>query len=79
MWPVAVAHNTVNTVFDIGATAVMATSPASLAYVAGETGFATMGACVVMAVVVLMRAKVWQTPEAPAPVRQVAAEVVVVG
>ncbi len=62
IWPVAVAHNSVNTVFDMGASIVVATSPASLAYVAGETGFATLGACVVMAVVVLSRAKVWRTP-----------------
>ena len=72
------AHNSVNTVFDMGASLVVASSPASLAYVAGETGFATMGACVVMAVVVLKRAKVWQTPEAPAPVRQDAADPVAV-
>jgi uncharacterized protein len=64
VWPVAVAHNSVNTVFNLGAATVVATSPASLAYVAGETGFATMGACAAMAVVVLMRAKVWQTPAA---------------
>jgi len=72
VWPVAVAHNSVNTVFDLGAVSVVATSPASLAYVAGETGFATMGAAVVLAVVILMRAKVWQTP---APVRKDAASV----
>jgi uncharacterized protein len=70
LWPVAVAHNSVNTVFDMGAAGVVATSPASLAYVAGETGFATMGACVALAVFLLMRAKVWQTPETPAPDRQ---------
>jgi membrane protease YdiL (CAAX protease family) len=65
IWPVAVAHNSVNTVFDMGASIVVASSPASLAYVAGETGFATLGACVVMAVVVLNRAKVWRTPADP--------------
>ena len=70
IWPVAVAHNSVNTVFDMGASLVVATSPASLAYVAGETGFATLGACVVMAIVVLRRAKVWQSSEAAAPARQ---------
>jgi membrane protease YdiL (CAAX protease family) len=78
IWPVAVAHNSVNTVFDMGATTVVATSPASLAYVAGETGFATLAACVAMAAIMLMRAKVWQTPEAPTPVRQ-EADVVAVG
>jgi membrane protease YdiL (CAAX protease family) len=65
IWPVAVAHNSVNTVFDMGASLVVASSPASLAYVAGETGFATLGACAAMAVVVLMRAKVWRTTEVP--------------
>jgi membrane protease YdiL (CAAX protease family) len=79
IWPVAVAHNSVNTVFDMGASLVVASSPASLAYVAGETGFATMGACAVMAVVVLMRAKVWQTPEAPVPVSQETVRAVPVG
>jgi membrane protease YdiL (CAAX protease family) len=62
VWPVAVAHNAANTVFDMGSRAVVATSPAGLAYVAGETGFATMGACVALALVLLNRAKVWQTP-----------------
>ena len=57
IWPVAIAHNSVNTVFDIGATLVVASSPASLTYVAGETGFATLGACVVMAGVMLKRAE----------------------
>jgi len=78
VWPVAIGHNAVNTVFDLGATVVVASSPASLAYVAGETGFATMGACVALAIVLLARAKVWQRPEttAPAPARP---EALVVG
>jgi uncharacterized protein len=49
---------------------VVATSPASLAYVAGETGFATMGACAVLAVLILLRAKVWQTPQPMQAARQ---------
>jgi membrane protease YdiL (CAAX protease family) len=65
IWPVAIGHNAVNTVFDIGASLVVASSPASLTYVAGETGFATLGACVVMAVVMLARARVWHTPVVP--------------
>ena len=79
IWPVAVAHNSVNTVFDMGASLVVATSPAGLAYVAGETGFATLGACAVMAVVVLMRAKVWRSPDAPVSVARVAVPVGAVG
>jgi len=73
VWPVAVAHNSVNTVFDLGARSVVASSPAGLAYVAGETGFATMGACVAVAAVLLMRAKVWRTPAA-APTQAVPPE-----
>ncbi len=77
IWPVAVAHNSVNTVFSIGASAVVAASPSSLAYVAGETGFATLGACVVMAAVVLLRASVWKTPERRTqPTAQVTQQVV---
>ena len=81
IWPVAIAHNSVNTVFDIGATLVVASSPASLTYVAGETGFATLAACVVMAAVMLTRAKVWQAPEVPAsaPAGHDAAKELVVG
>jgi membrane protease YdiL (CAAX protease family) len=70
LWPVALAHNSVNTVFDMGASAVVATSPASLAYVAGETGFATMGACAALALVLLTRAKVWRSPAAQVPDQQ---------
>jgi membrane protease YdiL (CAAX protease family) len=71
VWPVAIAHNVVNTVFDLGASAVVATSGASLAYVAGETGFATLGVCVVAAVVLLRWARVWRAqPAAPLPAEQ---------
>ena len=42
VWPVAMAHGAVNTVFAIGAAAVVATSEADLAYVAGESGVATL-------------------------------------
>jgi membrane protease YdiL (CAAX protease family) len=77
IWPVAVAHNSVNTVFGLGASLVVATSPAGLAYVAGETGFATLGACVVMAVVMLKRARVWKSPaRSTAPTAQVTERVV---
>jgi uncharacterized protein len=69
IWPVAIAHNSVNTVFDLGPSLVVASSPASLTYVAGETGFATLGACVVMAGVMVMRAKVWRTSSV-APVQE---------
>lgn len=69
VWPVAIAHNTVNTVFDLGAAAVVATGSMNIAYVAGETGFATLGVVIVSAVVLWRYARVWRTPE-PAIERQ---------
>ncbi len=59
VWPVAIAHNVVNTVFALGAAGVVATAGWNMAYVAGETGFATLGACVVAAVVLLRTVRVW--------------------
>jgi membrane protease YdiL (CAAX protease family) len=63
VWPVAIAHNTVNTVFSLGAAAVVATGDGNVASVAGETGYATLGVCVVAAVVLWHRARVWRTTE----------------
>jgi len=60
VWPVAIAHNAANTMFTIGTTAVVASSDAALAYVAGETGLATLGSVVVVAAVLLGTAKVWR-------------------
>ena len=61
VWPVAMAHGAVNTAFGIGAAAVVATSEADLAYVAGESGIATFAAVAVVGAVFLARAKVWRT------------------
>ena len=41
VWPVAIAHGAVNIAFGMGAGAVVASSQADLAYVAGEGGIAT--------------------------------------
>ena len=60
MWPVAIAHNVVNTVFDWGKASVIAAAGWNMAYVAGETGFATLGVCLVAAVVLLRWARVWR-------------------
>lgn len=68
VWPVAIAHNTVNNVFELGASAVVATGGVKIAYVAGETGLATLAVCVVTAVVLWRGARVWRTP-APQPAR----------
>lgn len=62
VWAVSIAHNTVNTVFDLGAAAVVATGGANVAYIAGETGVATLGVVVVLAVLLLRYARVWRTP-----------------
>jgi membrane protease YdiL (CAAX protease family) len=68
VWPVAIAHNVVNTVFELGAVGVVAVSGWNMAYVAGETGTATLGVCVVTALVLLRRARVWKRPVTPEPV-----------
>ena len=61
-WAVTLGHTAANLTFDFGFTAVASSTAASLAYVAGETGFATLGACVVLAAVLLTRATVWRSP-----------------
>ena len=62
VWPVAIAHNVVNTAFDLGAATVVATASWNMAYIAGETGLATLGVCVATAVVLLRQATAWRTP-----------------
>jgi membrane protease YdiL (CAAX protease family) len=59
IWPVAIAHNTANTVFDLGAAAAVTSSPVALAYVAGETGVATFLVVAGVAIWLLMRSNVW--------------------
>lgn len=75
VWPVAVAHNAANTAFTLGATAVIASNPDDLAYVAGESGIATFGAVALIAAIYLLRAKVWRDTEPEA--LSAAAEVLV--
>ena len=60
VWPVALAHATVNTLID-GAGLVVATAPVALAYTAGESGVATLGAVAVVAAVLLVRGSTWST------------------
>ena len=64
VWPVTLAHSAVNTMFAIGAGAVVAGSEAKLAYVAGESGLATFGAVALVAGVFLVRARVWREEDA---------------
>jgi hypothetical protein len=47
--------------FGLGAGAVVASSEADLAYVAGESGIATFAAVGVVGALFLVRAQVWQT------------------
>ena len=61
VWPVAMAHGAVNTAFATGAGALVITSDADFAYVAGESGIATFAAVAVVGAVFLARAKVWRT------------------
>ncbi len=61
VWPVAMAHGAVNTAFAVGAGALVATSEADFAYVAGESGIATFAAVAVLGALFLARARVWRT------------------
>ncbi|MGV8871273.1 MAG: CPBP family intramembrane glutamic endopeptidase [Rhodococcus sp. (in: high G+C Gram-positive bacteria)] len=63
VWTVAVAHNAANTAFTVGATAVIVSNPDHLAYIAGESGVATLGAAALVAAFYLYRAKVWRNSE----------------
>jgi membrane protease YdiL (CAAX protease family) len=58
VWPVAVAHSTVNTFIE-GAGAVVILSPIALAYTAGESGVVTFVAVAVCAAIMLVRASTW--------------------
>jgi len=66
VWPASIAHGAVNIAFGLGAGAVVASSQADLAYVAGEGGIATFAVVGVTAAVLLVRARVWRTDQ-PAP------------
>ena len=57
----AVGHTFANTTFDWGFAAVASITSGSLAFVAGETGVATLVAVAVLAIVLLATAKVWKT------------------
>jgi membrane protease YdiL (CAAX protease family) len=70
VWPVAIAHNAANTLFFLASGAVVVSSEADMAYVAGESGLATMGSVVIVAGIMLAKAKVWRDDrpvDAPEP------------
>ena len=54
LWPVAIAHNAINVCFETAAKTIIVVSPAGLAYVAGEGGWATMCATWLVAGVLLI-------------------------
>jgi membrane protease YdiL (CAAX protease family) len=59
-WAPAVGHTVANLTFDAGFAVMVSTTPTSLALVAGETGFATLGVVVATAAVLLRWARVWR-------------------
>jgi CAAX protease family protein len=59
VWPVALAHGTVNVLID-GLTYVAVLSPVAFAYTATESGFATLGAAAVVAVILVVRGRTWE-------------------
>jgi membrane protease YdiL (CAAX protease family) len=67
IWPVAIAHNAANTMFDLGAASVVTTSPLALAYTAGESGVATLVVVAGLAILLLTRAATWREPESADP------------
>ena len=74
VWPVAMAHGTVNIACGLGAGAVVATSEADLAYIAGESGIATFAAVAVVGAAFLARAQIWRSDpgHAAVPPREMA-------
>jgi len=72
VWPVAIAHQSVNTIFELGTLATLAASPVALAYVAGEGGLATCAAVWLVAGVLLGLKSQWSSRRptaAPSPPR----------
>ncbi len=60
VWPVALAHATINTLID-GAGLVVVVAPVTLAYTAGESGVATVLVVAAFAAVLLRRGSTWRT------------------
>lgn len=58
VWPVAVAHGTVNVLID-GTAYIVILSPVAFAHTATESGFATMAATLVVATFLLLRGRTW--------------------
>jgi len=65
VWPVALAHGTVNVLIDGLAYAVVL-SPVAFAYTATESGFATMAAAIAVAAFLLVRGRTWGQVEGQA-------------
>jgi membrane protease YdiL (CAAX protease family) len=63
IWPVALAHNAFNTAFENIGLAALASSPAALAYVAGEGGLVTLAVAALLAWWLLRRSSVFNRDE----------------
>jgi membrane protease YdiL (CAAX protease family) len=59
VWPVSLAHNSFNLAFQTLGPAAVATSPAALAYVAGETGLVTLALIILLAGWLMRRSPVF--------------------
>jgi membrane protease YdiL (CAAX protease family) len=62
VWPVALAHATINTLID-GFGLIVIISPVTLTYTAGESGIATLVAVFGVATVLLARGSTWRSAE----------------
>ncbi|MBL7490950.1 CPBP family intramembrane metalloprotease [Frankia sp. AgB1.9] len=76
IWPVAVAHNMVNTALDYLSTTAVTASPVALAYIAGESGLVTLAAIAAVAAWLLVgpyrrKATATTVPRAVEPTGQV--------
>ena len=65
VWPVALAHSTINTFLD-GAGLITVVAPVTLAYTAGESGIATFVAVLGVAAALLVRGSTWRSNVSPA-------------
>ena len=59
VWPVSLAHGTVNVLID-GAAYIVVLSPVAFAHTATESGLVTMAAALAVAAVLLVRGRTWE-------------------
>lgn len=59
VWPVSLAHGTVNTLID-GSAYIVILSPAAFAHTATESGLVTLAAAAAAAAFLLVRSRIWE-------------------